>query len=295
MSVLTRLLIPLIPISAALYFLALHTSWAYRPIFRDQFRLEQSARKQDVEIRDKKITEYAAQIDRILEEIEQRKNQIIDRNHEIEVKTQQKTDILVDIERIKKDTIQIKADVDNLRENVYKRQETLVKMLMAECDVIRQELDEVIADKAHAESRLAQIQDQVVKIQADKRQGRDLTYEAEKEARRKGWLLAVLERRNVPIAKIVQEIPLRMDIHARVVASDPQGGVYLIDKGEEFGVKAGMRFYVFRGENYVGEIVVKRVFPKESAAEEVAEKKPMKTDVHVGDSATTILYNTKAK
>lgn len=295
MSVLTRLLIPLIPVSAALYFVALHSSWAFRSIFRDQFRLEQSARKQDVEIRDVKIKEYAAKIDAILEEIEQRKNQIIDRNHEIEVKTQQKTEILADIDRIKHDTAQIKADIDNLRENVFKRQETLVKMMIAECDVLRQELDEVIADKAHAESRLAQIQDQVVKIQADKRQAKELTVEAEKEARRKGWIIAGLEKRGIPVARWIIDLPMRMDIQARIVASDPQQGVYTIDKGEEFGIKPGMEFVVFRKDNYVGDIVIKRVFPKEAAGIEFPMEKTMKMDIQVGDMATTILGNPKSR
>lgn len=295
MSVVTRILVCLIPFAAIVYLGSIATMQAYRPVFRDQYVFERATRKDDVEKRDEIIRQKSAEIDRLVWDIELRKNQIIDLDHEIEVKTQQKTELLVEIEKIKRDTLQIKADIDNLRENVFKREEALVKQLEGENEVIRQELEEVIADKAHSEARLAQLQDAAAKLDADIRQARDQLFEAEKEARRKGLILAILERRNVPIEKIVDQLPAHADIDGRILSSDPRNHVYLIDKGEGAGVKPGNRFVVFRGETYVGTLVVRRVFAEQAAAEEVKDEKAMRMDPAVGDSATTIIYNTKPR
>ena len=75
-------------------------------------------------------------------------------------------------------------------------------------------------------------------------------------------------------------------IRGKVTAVDRMLGIVVINVGERNGVKSRYGFTVYRGEKFVGKIVVEEVFPDMSSAR---YGRTMKTHVNVGDEVTTKL------
>ena len=75
-------------------------------------------------------------------------------------------------------------------------------------------------------------------------------------------------------------------IRGKVVAVDKMLGLVVVNIGEKHGVPAGAGLTVYRGEAFIGRIVVDEVFPDMSSAH---YGKTMKGNVEVGDEVTTKL------
>ena len=75
-------------------------------------------------------------------------------------------------------------------------------------------------------------------------------------------------------------------IRGKVIAADKFHGVVVINVGELNGVRPRYAFTVYRGEKFVGTIVVDDTFPDMSSAH---YGKTMKGHVEVGDEVTTKL------
>lgn len=75
-------------------------------------------------------------------------------------------------------------------------------------------------------------------------------------------------------------------IRGRVTGVDPKLGLVVLDVGEADGVRERYAFTVYRGESYVGRVVVSQVFPDYCAAR---YSRDMRADVAVGDEAATRL------
>jgi len=75
-------------------------------------------------------------------------------------------------------------------------------------------------------------------------------------------------------------------IRGKVKAVDKMLGLVVLDVGERHGVKPRYGFTVYRGDKYVGRIVVDEAFPDLSSAR---YGRTMKLHVNVGDDVTTKL------
>ena len=75
-------------------------------------------------------------------------------------------------------------------------------------------------------------------------------------------------------------------IRGKVIAADKFCGVVVINVGELKGVRARYAFTVYRGEKFIGTIVVDDTFPDMSSAH---YGKTMKGHVEIGDEVTTKL------
>ncbi len=76
-------------------------------------------------------------------------------------------------------------------------------------------------------------------------------------------------------------------IRGKVTGVDKKLGLVIINVGQRQDVRKGYRFIVFRGDQYVGKVIVDEVFPDMAAAH--YDRASMKTDVEVGDDVTTKL------
>jgi len=76
-------------------------------------------------------------------------------------------------------------------------------------------------------------------------------------------------------------------IRGKATAVDAKLGLVVINAGQRQGVTKGITFIVFRGDKYVGKVVVDEIFPDVSACR--YEKEAMQADVEVGDDVTTKL------
>ena len=73
------------------------------------------------------------------------------------------------------------------------------------------------------------------------------------------------------------------DIYGKVQRVDPKFGIVVISVGEDDGVEAGMEFTVYRGEGYVGRVVVTEVDKELSVAR---VDKSVSEQVKVGDNVS---------
>ena len=76
-------------------------------------------------------------------------------------------------------------------------------------------------------------------------------------------------------------------IRGKVTGVDKALGLVILNIGQRHEVAKGYSFIVFRGDEYVGKIIVDEVFPDMSATH--YDKPSMKMDVEVGDDVTTRL------
>ncbi|MBL7223540.1 MAG: hypothetical protein ISS72_06795 [Candidatus Brocadiae bacterium] len=76
-------------------------------------------------------------------------------------------------------------------------------------------------------------------------------------------------------------------IRGKVTAVDQKLGLVVINAGQRNDVRKGYQFIVFRGNKYVGKVVIDEVFPDVSAAH--YSRPDMAADVEVGDDVTTKL------
>jgi len=88
-------------------------------------------------------------------------------------------------------------------------------------------------------------------------------------------------------ARTKEIIPPKKAIRGKVTVVDKKLGLVVINAGQRAEVRPGYSFIVFRGDKYIGKIVVDEVFPDVSAAH--YSKLDMRTDVEVGDDVTTRL------
>ena len=97
--------------------------------------------------------------------------------------------------------------------------------------------------------------------------------EFEKERERNGFPLPPPEEVRIP------------KIDGRVVGVSTKINLLVISVGEEEGVKVGFEFTIYRGNTYVGKMVVEKVYPHQAAGHWVQEK--TKDKILPGDSVTT--------
>jgi predicted nuclease with TOPRIM domain len=82
-------------------------------------------------------------------------------------------------------------------------------------------------------------------------------------------------------------LPPKAVVRGKVTAVDQKLGLVIINKGQRNDVQKGHTFIVFRGDKYIGKVVVDDVFPDVAAARYVPDA--MKEQVEVGDDVTTKL------
>jgi len=82
-------------------------------------------------------------------------------------------------------------------------------------------------------------------------------------------------------------IPPERVIRGKVIGVDDKLGLVIVNVGEHHEVQKGHSFIVFRGDKYVGKIIIDEVYPDNAAALYI--RTHMKLPVEIGDDITTKL------
>ncbi len=95
-----------------------------------------------------------------------------------------------------------------------------------------------------------------------------------------------LRAQGIDVARLAEtKVPSALD--ARIVATHAGVGLVMLDRGEAHGVEKGMSFTVYRGDAYVGQVIVEEVFPDMASAR--IDTRFQKQEVREGDDLTTRL------
>jgi outer membrane murein-binding lipoprotein Lpp len=98
-------------------------------------------------------------------------------------------------------------------------------------------------------------------------------------------LNAVQEQIKIPIADFLTKVP---NIQGAVVGVSSKHPIVIINVGEDDGVHIGFQFTVFRGREYVGKIVIEKVYPNQAAGRIL--EMYLKDKILVGDKVATKVH-----
>jgi uncharacterized membrane protein len=179
----------------------------------------------------------------------------------------------------------LKANNDKLSNNLSemsKQKDDLGKALeqkTAECGDALKLRDQSVDDHQRVKE---QLKDMKVSLDDLKQRHVDL---AKKKAELE-WILArVQEEYHITLGEVFPAIP---KIDGRVVGVSNRINLIVISVGEEDQVKVGFEFTIYRGNTYVGKMVVEKVYPRQAAGRVLLEK--TKDKVQAGDSVTTQVF-----
>ena len=93
-----------------------------------------------------------------------------------------------------------------------------------------------------------------------------------------------LRAQGIDVARLAEtKVPAPLD--GKIVAVHTGVGLVMVNLGEKHGVEKGMNFTVYRGDQYVGQVIVEEVFPDMASAR--IDTRFQKQEVREGDDVTT--------
>ncbi len=109
----------------------------------------------------------------------------------------------------------------------------------------------------------------------------------DKDLAHEAWVIQTLLDNGVPVNDIVYHGVMQPTEHikAKVVAVNNDVDLVLLSKGSQHDVKPGYEFVVYRGDKYIGRVVVERVLPTMSSARILPEKLQKGENIKEGDDA----------
>ncbi len=188
-------------------------------------------------------------------------NIIDDQKEEIERTAKSLTDTHNDFLAKVRESKKLQDQITELKGTVATKNTTI--------DTLNQDLATWKKNAIHAEKDLAKVV-------------RDLEYE-------RGLVEAIRKQRPDVVYDAEKGVPLQppKPVRGKVTAVDQKLGLVIINRGQRNDVRKGHRFIVFRGDKYIGRVIVDDVFPDVAAARYDAQA--MKAPVEVGDDVTTKL------
>jgi predicted nuclease with TOPRIM domain len=168
-------------------------------------------------------------------------------HNDFQAKTKENEKLQGEIAELKTTIEQKNTNINQLQQDLATAQKNFVHT--------EKELGKVVADLETAQSRLTRLRDTRPDIYQD-----------------------LIDKVTLPPKSVVR---------GKVTAVDQKLGLVIINKGQRNDVQKGHAFIVFRGDKYIGKVVVDDVFPDVAAARYVADA--MKEQVEVGDDVTTKL------
>jgi chromosome segregation ATPase len=194
--------------------------------------------------------------------------------------------------------------VVRVQQNIIQDQEAEIKRLDAQVDSYRTNFIDKSKENERLETKIAQLDDTIGKLTVARDGFQDRLTAAEKTRDNAIQEVAKLTEDVNHYVRILQRIKTdrpdvydqavrgetiepRRAIRGKVTAVDKNLGLVVINVGQKNDVRKGYSFIVFRGNQYVGKVVVDEVFPDVAAAQ--YSRPDMRTDVEVGDDVTTKL------
>jgi hypothetical protein len=97
--------------------------------------------------------------------------------------------------------------------------------------------------------------------------------------------IAKLNDAGVPVADMVVDLSAGPEIQGKVLAVRPAAGLLMLSVGSDQKVEKGFRFFICRGERYIGKVEVEKVFNNMPSARILRDQ--TKEPIKQGDDAAT--------
>ena len=286
MSTLSKVFVVLVLVLSLVYLGVAATLFAHRTDWKDKFFKENEAHRRNLEAKDREIGKLVNEI-KVHEDLQRALN---DNIKQLEI---EKAQINARYEEVRKDFNDLKGKYDILKAE----QEKLVQQIgvqltlnqelakkveeyrlkstatVADRDTALQQLQYVRQDNEELKKNLAGLEQQHVKLARD-----------QDTAQRQ---LAELARLGVDI-EAYQKLPAK-PLDGKVVAVSDKVNLVVISVGEDDGVQVGNKFTIFRGDKFVGQIVIEKA-ERDWSSGRIHDE--IQADaVQIGDSVSNAIFS----
>jgi hypothetical protein len=180
----------------------------------------------------------------------------------------------------------LETDIKNIDDKLGRKEERIAQ-LERERDQSKQKAEDAKRAKEVAEDGQQELEIQLSNFQGDLTEKTNLLQRTQKELLESKQLLRAVKNRigNEGFSTLVTETVKPLDGY--VTATSPSVNIVMISIGSDDGVAVGHKFTVYRGDKYVGKVVVEKVF-KDAAAARISSEMTV-TSVLKGDKVSTRL------
>jgi uncharacterized protein (DUF3084 family) len=252
--------------------------------YKGKFENEVAARKADNEKSKADIDKLNGDKKSLDDSLKQKTDQLNDKTSELQAAT-------ATSEQVRNDNNQLRNGVDGLNNSLKSLQTELADVQKRNKELMDKN-DEFNKAATQAEKEKLDAQDDRTRLEGDLKRANDDVAAKETQiaalVRERDNLRAekeALVKAGVPVEKIIGgNVPA---IEGRVNAVGPNASFVVLSVGEKEGVRIGFPFDVYRGSEYVGQVVVDAVLPESSTARVTVHNKGI--DFKPLDKATTHL------
>ncbi len=197
------------------------------------------------------------------------------------------------------------AAINRFANDIIKDQEDQIALLNTRNDRYNEDLKAARADADKKQARIDELETKYKELMTNRDALQDLLSTTEKaltnavkevekltaDLTAANDMLARYKERDpqgyADLLKPVVDVQPKKVIRGKVTGVDKALGLVIINIGQRHEVLKGYSFIVFRGDEYIGKVIVDEVFPDMAASH--YDRPSMKKDVEVGDDVTTRL------
>lgn len=287
MSLLAKVFVVIMTVLIMVYLGVSATLYQYRRDWRNAYA--------KVKERNKTMTQLAAR------EIDQLRLGIKSKNEFISVKQEEVRNLKNELDKLNVDyasltKLKLKADDDlraehTLHEKSNAMAEQFSTDLRKERDLTRElttNLDTANRRREIAEGQVARLTQLKTSLETDIGTLRGQYSDARKALKEKETILAMLEDAGVNVLSIVSGPPMpSIDARVSAVKNDVNPALVLLSVGQDDKVEKGFHFSIYRGNEFVGKVVVEKVLANSCGCRVLFTKEGQ--TIQAGDSAGTRL------
>lgn len=280
MSVVARILIVLNLVLAVVFLGASATFLGQKESWKTKYETETAKLNDEIE----NLTTQVSAKESLFRQQEEKANNFKTQTAEITAKYEQAD---IDLQLFRENYNKLNADHNRLSET-YKNALAQIDALRVDKNNLTAEKDAAMAEARQAtdtgnnavteqkrlESELADTQDQIAALEKK-------IVELSKEIESAGVVLQAYKDKYGEISELVSAPALR----AKVSAVDEKLNIVVLSIGKDDGVKPGFTFTVYRGDKYIGKVVVDDV--QKDHCSGFSKKELQQGGIQVGDDART--------
>lgn len=288
MSLLGKILVVIQTILALLFLGVQATLYHHANDWRDAQVKTEMRYKKIVEVRREQITKLESEKQAETTAKSDAQNALERYKGEIKALEDKNNDLVKGAKELRDDITSLQGQHTKVVSTITEK-DTQISQYLSRIGQLQEDLQVATDNQELAEAQVARLIQQRAALEKDLKESRTDLSRAQQRVLDQQLVLDELQRVGVPIDIIVGNFPPAPPMRALVAGIDTsvQPAIVLLTIGKDDGVRMGHTFTVYRGDQFVGKVVVSRVMA-DSAGARILFQAPGQT-VQQGDQAATAL------
>jgi predicted RNase H-like nuclease (RuvC/YqgF family) len=175
----------------------------------------------------------------------------------------------------------MQEDIKDIKERLVEKEQRIAE-LEKEKDNLKLVKEEAIKDREEAKEEQQRLELALSDLQGEMAEKEKLLQKSEKELSEARMIIKSVQDSGVSITSLFQRTK---PMNGQIVAVSREVDLVMLSVGEDEGVAKGDKFTVYRGSQFIGQVVVEEPYKDMSAARII--KDMTKKEIQKGDSVTT--------